>query len=226
MRENGLTLLCVLFLILVVVILILDYMRLYKEYHLPESFTGKTVYKLHRSAMYWLGMGITITVFFGAAIYVCIDYNASTDEFIFYTILLLLAILEMCVLDLKPEKVYENGILHRREGFVAWYEIEKVKILNSTQNEILLERKNFECDDLKLNCIPGMAGGIVDYIEKQLSQYPTMNYDVFEKQNGILSVYKQCRTYLLNHGILPWIRYFMLLGTNLVTGYLLYHSFF
>lgn len=226
MGENGLTLFCILFLSFEVIILILDYIRLHKEFHLPESVTGKVSFKLHRTPFYWLGVGIAVAVGFGAVIYVCSDGLTSTNQLVFYFILFLGAIFEMILLDLKPEKVFENGILHRREGFVSWIELEIVIDSNSKHDQIYMKRKGFECDNLTLHCMPGMAGGVVEYIQKQISDCSFRNIYNVENERGIINFYKRSRINLLKRGILPWIRYFSLLGCNMASGYLIYHSFF
>ena len=226
MQKNGLTLVSILFLSFEVILLILDYMRLYKDFHLPEAVTGKIIYKLHRTPFYWLGVGLAMAAGFGAVIYVCSDSQISTNQLVFYFILYIAVIFEMILLDLKPEKVYENGILHRREGFVSWIELDIVKDSNSKHDQIYMKRKEFECDNLTLQCMPGMAEGVVEYIQQQILKSSSMLVHNMNSEKGIVDFYARCRKYLLRRGILPWIRYFSLLGCNLASGYLLYHSFF
>jgi len=54
---------------------------------------------------------------------------------------------------------------------ILWEHINSVEIDRSNRKRILLKRKEFQCDYLKIDCMPGITTAIVDYIKLRIGDY-------------------------------------------------------
>ena len=134
----------------------------------PEDF-GDSVYVIKRTPKWLIGSGTLIglyIIYLAKSLFAKLPFVMLFICFVIYVE----GVIYTCLKSFRPIIIYEKGIWYPRDGMILWEHINSVEIDRSNRNRILLKRKEFQCDYLKIDCMPGITTAIFDYIQFRINE--------------------------------------------------------
>ena len=132
------------------------------------SGMGNCVYVVKRTPKWMILSGLTIGLYI-AYLARTMFYNLPFAMLFITFIIYVEGVIYGCLKRFQAIKIYENGIVYPGEGNIPWEKIESIEIDRSNRERILLKRKEYQCDYLKIDCMKGLVNPIMEYIQEKMN---------------------------------------------------------
>lgn len=143
--------------------------REFKKIKSEPSGMGKCVYVVKWTPKWLVLSGVLIGLYI-AYLAKSMFSNLPFEMLFMAFIIYFEGVIYECLKRFRSIKIYEKGIVYPLEGGILWENIETIEIDRTNRNRILLKRKEYQCDYLKIECMNGLVNQIMEYIQMKIDE--------------------------------------------------------